>query len=168
MRGPRWHDDAVFAKLIGGEGEYGVSARSIRLGWPTRTWVDLAQPLGNRHRSVIDVPCEQLRSDSLADGRPVPTHLLGKFSQQQSGSGAHSRGRLASGDEDRVPYRGKRWGVGEVQSRHLLNGHVVPERGRGGVDPLGRALATDDLGPQQPSGVAFRIILTVRRCAPGK
>ena len=75
---------------------------------------------------------------------------------QQSGTGAHSRGSLAGGDEDRVPYRGKRWGVGEVQSRHLLNGHVVPERGRGGVDPLGRALATDDLGPQQPSGVAFR------------
>ena len=27
MRGPRWHDDAVFAKLIGGEGEYAVSPR---------------------------------------------------------------------------------------------------------------------------------------------
>ena len=25
MCGPRWHDDAVFAKLIGGEGEYAVT-----------------------------------------------------------------------------------------------------------------------------------------------
>ena len=57
MCAPRWHDDTVFAKLIGGEGCIRRdSARSVRLGWPIRTRADLAQPLGNRYREHHRVP----------------------------------------------------------------------------------------------------------------
>ncbi|ELU61284.1 hypothetical protein PCS70012_02298, partial [Streptococcus pneumoniae PCS70012] len=62
---------------------------------------------------------------------------------------------LARGDEHRVPHRGERRGVGEVDVEQLFHRGLVPQRHGEHVDALGRAFFPDDLGAEQPSGAAF-------------
>jgi len=50
---------------------------------------------------------------------------------------AHGGGGLPRRHEDRVPDRRERRSVSEVQGGHVFDRHVVPQRRRGRVDPLG-------------------------------
>src|SRR5215472_4684429 len=68
---------------------------------------------------------------------------------------AHSGGGFPCRYQDRIPDRGERWGVGEVQGGHVFDRHPVPQRRCGRVDPLGRPLVADDLHSQQKSAEAF-------------
>src|SRR5215211_7297706 len=64
-------------------------------------------------------------------------------------------GQLAHADQDRVPDRRERRRVREVHVDHLGHRHLVPEGGGEHVDPLGRVLAADDLGSEQPARTAL-------------
>ena len=52
MCAPRWHDDAIFASLIGGRGRYSITpvGRYTSGGQLRGRHLDLAQPMGRRAR----------------------------------------------------------------------------------------------------------------------
>src|SRR3954465_1807675 len=63
--------------------------------------------------------------------------------------GLHRLPRLSGGDQNRVPDRRERWGGGQVEVEHLVDVHLVPQRGGEHIDALGRALPSHDLRAQQ-------------------
>src|SRR5450759_644074 len=112
--------------------------------------------------------CEYARFDAATVEAEVPLELSGRSARRARRCPPRPRPRPCARRSTRLPHRGKRRRVGHVEVDHVLQGHLVPQCGGNGVDPLGRTLLADDLPDAQPPGALLCAQLGGDRRRPGE